>query len=448
MYNCHYHHNDATWASRLRSPASDFEQFIPRKKVGTRFNLPYWTPKTKRKIRKRQRVFKKARKYGRKNDWNHCKQLRKEINHELQLAFNDYINTILDPQDEKPGACKRFYTFTKSLRQESFGVGTLKAHGRVGATSLEKANMCNTQFHSAFSNEDTTRIPTPRGDPLPPMPNITISENGVLKLLKNIKPNKATGPDELPARVLRDCAHELAPAIASFFQQSLDERQSSRRLETATSSPDFQEGLSQWPWKLPTSRAHQHTVQDPRAHHIIQHQWPPRTPLLACMLPAWFPQVPIMRIPAADHHHWHLQHYGERRHHRRSGPWLQQGLWQGPPWTAHEETRTLWHTWGHATMDTPFLDREMPKSRHRWRGERRVWSDIRSAPRECPGPTAIYHVYKWHSHWAGSPDEDQAVCGRCPPLQAYRQLRGPRKAPEGPQLTCGMGRYLVYVLQH
>ena len=183
-------------------------------------------------------------------------------------------------------------------------------------------------------------------------------------------------------------------------------------------------------------------------HHIIQHQWPPRTPLLACVLPAWFPQVPIMQIPAADHHHWHLQHYGERRHHRCSGPWLQQGLWQGPPWTAHEETPTLWHTWGHATMDTPFLDREMPKSRHRWRGERRVWSDIRSAPRECPGPTAIYHVYKWHSHWAGSLDENQAVCGRCPPLQAYRQLRGPRKAPEGPQLTFGMGRYLVHVLQH
>ena len=199
------------------------EQFIPRKKVGTRFNLPYLTTKTKRKINKRKRVFKKARKHNRKADWAHCAQLRKEINHELQTSFNSYINNILDPEEDKPGACKRFFTFIKSLRQDNFGVGTLKSGGRVGISSLDKANMCNAQFHSAFSKEDTEHIPTPDSDPLPPMPDINVCENGVLKLLKNLKPHKATGPDELPARVLKECAQEIAPAIASFFQQSLDE---------------------------------------------------------------------------------------------------------------------------------------------------------------------------------------------------------------------------------
>ena len=268
------------WLFLKGSLLGAIEQFIPRKKVGTRFNLLYLTPKTKRKIRKRQRVFKKACKYGRKNDWNHCKQLRKEINHELQLAFNDYINTILDPQDEKPGACKRFYTFIKSLRQESFGVGTLKAHGRAGATSLEKANMCNTQFHSAFSKEDTTSIPTPRGDPLPPMPNITISENGVLKLLKNIKPNKATGPDELPAKVLRDCAHELAPAIASFFQQSLDEGRVPDDWKQQRVHPIFKKGSRSDPGNYrPVAltsilcKTLEHIISSNINDHLERHSW-------------------------------------------------------------------------------------------------------------------------------------------------------------------------------
>ena len=83
--------------------------------------------------------------------------------------------------------------------------------------------MCNAQFKSAFSNTDGSDTPTPSGEKLPTMPTINISQNGVLKLLKNLKPHKATGPDELPARVLKECASELAPMLTSFFQQSLDE---------------------------------------------------------------------------------------------------------------------------------------------------------------------------------------------------------------------------------
>jgi sulfur relay (sulfurtransferase) DsrF/TusC family protein len=35
--------------------------------------------------------------------------------------------------------------------------------------------------------------------PFPSMTNINITEHGVYKLLKNQKPHKATGPDEVPA---------------------------------------------------------------------------------------------------------------------------------------------------------------------------------------------------------------------------------------------------------
>ena len=42
------------WLFLKGSLLGAIEQFIHRKKVGTRFNLPYLTPKTKRKIRKRQ----------------------------------------------------------------------------------------------------------------------------------------------------------------------------------------------------------------------------------------------------------------------------------------------------------------------------------------------------------------------------------------------------------
>ena len=42
------------------------------------------------------------------------------------------------------------------------------------------------------------------------MPEITVSI-GVQKLLQKLNPEKACGPDQIPARILRDLADVIAP---------------------------------------------------------------------------------------------------------------------------------------------------------------------------------------------------------------------------------------------
>ena len=53
------------------------------------------------------------------------------------------------------------------------------------------------------------------------MNEITIIPNGVLKLLSNLKVHKASGPDGLSARVLKECSSEIAPIIALIYNESL-----------------------------------------------------------------------------------------------------------------------------------------------------------------------------------------------------------------------------------
>ena len=48
--------------------------------------------------------------------------------------------------------------------------------------------------------------------------NHYIGTNGIIKQLKNLNQNKATGPDELPARVLKETAEQIAPIITHIFQ--------------------------------------------------------------------------------------------------------------------------------------------------------------------------------------------------------------------------------------
>ena len=150
---------------------------------------------------------------------------------------------MLNIEDDSPGMMKRFYRYVKSLRQDSFGVSTLKVNGKVAATPKEKADMCNAQFHSVFTPcSDPANLPQPPGPPLPRMPNLEITTPGIEKLLQNVNASKATGPDEIPARLIKECSKELAPVIAALYQQSLDEGEVPKDWKAQNVHPIFKKG--------------------------------------------------------------------------------------------------------------------------------------------------------------------------------------------------------------
>ena len=76
----------------------------------------------------------------------------------------------------------------------------------------------------------------------PEMTPITINEAGVRKLLQNIKPHKAAGPDNIPARILREAANNLAPAMTILFQASIDQGTLPDDWKTANVAPIFKKG--------------------------------------------------------------------------------------------------------------------------------------------------------------------------------------------------------------
>ena len=55
------------------------------------------------------------------------------------------------------------------------------------------------------------------------LPDITVYETGVRKLLGTVKPHKVTGPDSIPVRLLKDYAAEIAPVLTLIYQASLNQ---------------------------------------------------------------------------------------------------------------------------------------------------------------------------------------------------------------------------------
>ena len=53
------------------------------------------------------------------------------------------------------------------------------------------------------------------------MLQITITSDGLVKLLKNLKTSKAAGPYDLAPTVLKELSTEIAPILQKIFAKSL-----------------------------------------------------------------------------------------------------------------------------------------------------------------------------------------------------------------------------------
>ena len=67
----------------------------------------------------------------------------------------------------------------------------------------------------------------------------------VKKHLKQLKRKKSEGIDEIPNRILEDCAQELAPPITHIINLSLKSAQIPKELKTAKVTPVYKDGKSQ-----------------------------------------------------------------------------------------------------------------------------------------------------------------------------------------------------------
>ena len=80
------------------------------------------------------------------------------------------------------------------------------------------------------------------GSPSPDMNNITVGTNGVKKLLQDLDIHKASGPDNIPTRFLKDHAEELASVLSLIYTASLQQGEVPSDWRQATVCPIFKKG--------------------------------------------------------------------------------------------------------------------------------------------------------------------------------------------------------------
>lgn len=115
--------------------------------------------------------------------------------------------------------------------------------GHLINDSKEQAQILVEQFKSTFTiDEDDSRLPDTKKRAKKPIPPLHITTNGVEKLLLSIKVNKAHGPDLISNSMLKTCARQLAPALCTIFQHSLDSGKLPSDWLSANVAPVYKKG--------------------------------------------------------------------------------------------------------------------------------------------------------------------------------------------------------------
>lgn len=214
------HEFDSTnemWTAFENNIKQTIDRYIPTKLSSKSNRYPFMTRDLRRLINKRDKYFYKARKSNNPQVKQHAKTLKALVQRSLIEAYWKYVQDIIsDPeasnlQDHKP--TKKFWSFMKGLRKDASGVSPLLDNGKYCSDPKEKADILNRQFQSVFTEDERTAVPNKGNSPVSSMPQIVIDHKGVEKLLDGLKPHKASGPDAIPARVLKEAAAEIVPVL-------------------------------------------------------------------------------------------------------------------------------------------------------------------------------------------------------------------------------------------
>jgi hypothetical protein len=158
---------------------------------------------------------------------------------------------MVNNRGKQQAGLKKFWTFIKHRKKGRSSIAPLKENNILHSDPKKKAEILNRQFSSVFSAKQplslvqAARQNTPLAmneEPHPDMPDINITRQGVEKLLSNLNPYKAAGPDSMKPMILKKMATTLAEPLTIIFRKSLEEGEVPHDWSQANVSPIYKKG--------------------------------------------------------------------------------------------------------------------------------------------------------------------------------------------------------------
>ena len=191
-------------------------------------SLPWISGEILRAIHQKETVRKKLKHSPNEKLIQKYKELRSRVKRMISTARKHFFNSLSIDLINNP---KRFWSVFKLGTKKcnlpetvSMKTNNNTREKSVSSNSESMANLFNKYFSSVFHAETVSSLNTSDHNQAYDehcLTDIEFTEGEVLFFLKQLDANKATGPDGIPNRILKETSEQIAPSLCKLFNMSL-----------------------------------------------------------------------------------------------------------------------------------------------------------------------------------------------------------------------------------
>ncbi len=146
------------------------------------------------------------------------------------------------------GNSRPFYAYIKQRTKTRPSIGPLKnANKETVSEDQGMAELLNNFFSSVFTREDTEHFPRAADMETIVLEEVNITEKAVKDKIRNLKPESATGPDEIGPKLLHELVNELNLPLVLIFRKSLNNGEVPMEWKSDNVTPIFKKGTRSEP---------------------------------------------------------------------------------------------------------------------------------------------------------------------------------------------------------
>ena len=187
---------------------------------------PWMTPSILQLIRNRDRLKHKAKKSKIQGDWDNYRKARNNVTTHIRRAKRNFISSKIESSVQDVKTVWKTLRYLAPEKKSDAEATSIKLNDNY-IRGQELSNEFNDYF-SSIGKVLHDNFPTVKKEShqkvdsnLNPFVFRDVSANEIENIIKALPVNKATGPDNLPAKLLRPIASIIALPVAHILNQSL-----------------------------------------------------------------------------------------------------------------------------------------------------------------------------------------------------------------------------------
>ena len=203
------------WTARVKGV---IDNTVPKIRLKSRNTPPWIDADVRHMSNMKETARRKAKRTNSATMWAKYRHLRNQLKNKVQSKYKEYIRCETEHIMSSP---KRAWSIMHTKLKSKNIPHSMTFNEKISDDSKEKAEMFNAFFFSTFSRPQTDIA----------LPDIVICYNQCLSemyftveevstLLKSLNVSKASGPDNIPNRILKECADILSPSLTRIFNIS------------------------------------------------------------------------------------------------------------------------------------------------------------------------------------------------------------------------------------